>query len=195
MELTMEEQKTVDEEIKTAVEKACKKTGITDPKVKAKLETATRNIFVNDTPIYKALGITDELMEQGYALGYHFYQSGNFKNAVVIFRCLLRSDGLNARYFYSIAACHQQLKEYEAAAIYYQAAAYLDPENPIPCYHLYDCCVHLNDLYSAAFALDMVVLRSEKIPKYQQLNTMAKANLESLVETIKHPKKTKKQPN
>lgn len=192
MKLSAEELKIVNTDIKDAVKKACTDNGVTDPEAVANIEEAARKIFLDDTPIFKALGISDELMENGYALGYDLYKIGKFKDAVVVFLCLLRTDGLNARYFYSIGACYHQMKQYEEASTYYQTAAYLDPENPIPCYHMYDCFNLLDDLESAAMALQMVILRTENEPKYQKFYYKAKTNLDSLIETIKAKRMNKK---
>jgi hypothetical protein len=84
------------------------------------------------------------------------------------------------------------MKQFEEASNYYQTAAYLDPENPIPCYHMYDCFNQLDDLESAAYALQMVIFRTKNEPKYQKFYQMAKANLEGLIATIKSKRLKKK---
>ena len=191
MKFTKEEKVIVDQEIKTAVEQACQETGITDPETKAMLEKATYAVLAENTPIYKTLGAPDKIMKTTYSLGYNLYKSGSFKKALVVFRTLLRVDGLNPHYYYAIAASHHQLKEYEAASNYYFTAAYLDPDNPIPCYHMHDCCMKLKDPYSAAYALGMVIERSKKNPKFHQLLEIATLSQEKIINNIKNKEKSK----
>lgn len=186
MKLSNEEKTVMDAEIKKAVQQACEQAGETNPAMLAKLEKAAYAVFVDEIPAYKALGTPDEIMEKAYALGYELYNSGKYKDAIVVFRTLLRNDGFNARYCYAVGACYHQLKDYEWGSNCYFMAACLDPKNPIPCYHMYNCCVELGDLHTAIVALEMVKSRSKDQPQFRQLFNNASIMQEKLIKNVKN---------
>ena len=83
----------------------------------------------------------------------------------------------NPKYPFCIAACYHQMKNYEMASSYYFATMLLSPSDPMPCHHMYDCFLNLNDLPSAIGALNMVIERTEKLPQYSLLRSQAQMNL------------------
>ncbi len=179
MKLTQEEINALDSDIKMWVEEACKKHPLHSPEDKKTIEKAIRSFLSGEGPLYKSLGITDEVMEEYYALAYNLYNLGRYKDALAVFKNVFPKDGLNPRYSFGVAACYHQLKDYANATVFYQITTMLDLVDPIPAYHLYDCVIRMNNPLYATYALEMVMKRSKNDPMYQKLYEAAKLHLES----------------
>lgn len=185
MKMTDEEIQSLDADIKSWVEDACKKNPLHRPEDKAAIEKALKAFLAGKEPLYKALGITDEVMEEYYGIAYNLYNMGNYKDALAVFRNIAPKDGLNPRYSFGIAACYHQLKDYDNASIFYQITTMLDLVDPIPAYHLYDCVIRLNNPLYASYALEMVMKRSKNDPMYKKLYDAAELHLAAIDEELK----------
>jgi type III secretion system low calcium response chaperone LcrH/SycD len=179
MKLTEEEITALDSDIKMCVEEACKNYPLHRPEDKKVIEKAIRAFLSGSEPLYKSLGITEELMEKYYALAYNLYNQGRYLDALAVFKNIFPKDGLNPRYAFGVAACYHQLKDYENAAVFYQMTTMLDLIDPIPAYHLYDCVIRMNNPLYATYALEMVMKRCKNDPMYQKLYEAAKLHLDS----------------
>lgn len=116
-----------------------------------------------------ALGFSPEVIEVIYQQGYNLFQSGKYKDALLIFTNLWQLDPTNSRYPFAIAACYHYSKDYLNAAANYIFYKYMDPLNPIPCFHLYDCYVKINEPISALYEIQEALVLSDKNPRYAQL--------------------------
>lgn len=181
--------------IKTCVKEACDAHPLENPEDKVKLEAALRSYASGNEPIYKALGISDKLMEQYYALAYRLYKMGNYKDSLTVFMNLYPKDGFNPRYTFGIAACHHQLKDYEQAANFYMLTCYLNKEDPISALHMYDCYMKMEDHWAAAYALGMVLSRTENNPNYPSMHKDARLRMDKIKEIIAEEKTKQKKLN
>jgi type III secretion system low calcium response chaperone LcrH/SycD len=130
----------------------------------------------------EAMGISDDVIEEIYEHGYHFFKSGKFKDALAIFSVLNQLvGGSDPRYLFAIAATHHHMKNYVEAAGYYMIYEALHPTDPLPYFHLYDCFKKDNKPEMAVNALKAALRLCEKDPKYADLK--AKIELE-----LKNPK-------
>ena len=170
------ELKEMEPKIQEIAKDACASTGITDPNIQRKIEDAMRALL-KGTPLYKALGIPEKTINQYYALGERLFKTGKYSEALVFFQALQLKDAKNPLYPFCIAACYHHMKDYEMASGYYFATLLLKPSDPMPCHHMYDCFLKLNDLPSAIGALEMVIERSKDHPEYALLYSQAQMNL------------------
>lgn len=115
-------------------------------------------------------GLTDEQMEALYALGYQYYQVGNYKDAKNIFTALCLYDCHEPKYFMGLGGCLQGLGEYKNAADTYSVACtitgLIDPE---PMYFAAICLLKNNDKDNAMVALQSIALMGRKDNKNDEL--------------------------
>lgn len=134
----------------------------------------------NITP-QEAMGISEEVLEEIYEYGYHCFQSGKFKDALIIFNILDQWAGSsNPRFLFAIAATHHHMKHYQEAAGYYMLYEILHPRDPLPYYYLYDCFKKLNHPDLALNALRAAGDLATSTPKYEKLKAKIDVELNHL---------------
>lgn len=129
----------------------------------------------------RAFGITDEVMEKCYKQGYDLFKSGKYLQAIKVFDALRYLNLADPRYSLALAACYHYLKEHEKAASNYMICRALDPLNPLPSFHLYDCLMKLNQPVLAVDALAQVIACCQDQPIYQTLYEKALLEKENLM--------------
>lgn len=126
------------------------------------------------------LGLNDAMIEGIYGQAYRLYNTGKYKEAIQVFRLLIMINASEPKYAMGLAACFHMLKQYKDAADAYTVVAVIDPDNPIPFYHMSDCYVQMGSPLSAAAALDSAVTRSGEKPEYRVLKERALLLMQSL---------------
>ncbi|QLH36287.1 MAG: SycD/LcrH family type III secretion system chaperone [Parachlamydiaceae bacterium] len=129
--------------------------------------------------------LTTQQVEGVYARAYNFYQVGRYSEAAQIFRVLMMLNGSETKYVLGLAACFQMLKEYKDAADIYTFCTLIDPQNPIPYYHMSDCFMNLKDIPSAKVALKMAIQKAGEKAEYQILKDRSILTLQHLDHTSK----------
>lgn len=127
-----------------------------------------------------ALGIDDSMLEGIYGQAYRLYNTGKYVEAGQIFRLLVMINSMEPRYSMGLAACFHMMKEYKNAIDTYTLCSIIDPDSPLPQYHISDCYVKLKDPFSAIVALKMAIKRAGKRAEFQTLVDRAKMSIESL---------------
>lgn len=141
-------------------------------------------MYNTGVPPKDAMGINNEKMEALYSQAYVLYNTGKYRDALVIFRMLIMMDPAEVRYLIGLAASFHLLKEYRTAIDAYMACIGVDPNNPIPFFHLSDCYYQINDKASALITLEMAVNRSGDKPEYQMLKDRALLTMTSIKKDI-----------
>ena len=136
--------------------------------------------FEAGVPPKNALGINDSRIEELYAQGYRYYNTGRFGDALNNFRMLTFFDPTQAKFVFGLAACLHMLKEYDKAVETYLLSSMMDPKNPIPHFHSSDCYLKMNDKPSALIALRMAVECAQDKPEFQILKDRALLSIEGL---------------
>lgn len=152
--------------------------------IKAELDKQKSNLTSNQLPIFEealnkavlegaslkdALKIPQSIIDGYYETGYLYFNSGKFDKALPIFQYLHTLDSTDTRYLLAIAVTLHQMKKYEEAAGTYILYEILDPTNPMPYYHLYDCFSNMNQPVLAVNALKSASRVAGDNPKYTQL--------------------------
>lgn len=141
------------------------------PKLAPLVQKAIEKVKNEGASLQEALGFSPALMKVIYQHGYHLFQSGKFKDAIDTFTLLHHLDRSNLDYIFSIAAANHQAKDYTAAAAFYMVYEIIDPTNPIPYLHLYDCFMKSGYKRLAYNSL----LEAERLaaldPKHSELHT------------------------
>lgn len=125
-------------------------------------------------------GLTDAMVEGIYGQAYRLYNTGKYREASQLFRLLVMLNATEPKFAMGFAACFHMLKEYKAASSAYTLVALIDPENPIPFYHVSDCFVQMKDPPSAIIALEMAVKRAGDKPAYKVLKDRCLMTIASL---------------
>jgi len=105
----------------------------------------------------EATGVTKQNLETFFSIAYNYYNSGKYKEALLIFNVLTVLDFKQPRYHFGLAATHHMLKNYEDALVQYVQTLSFEPLNPIPWFHMADCYLHLKKFEEAANALQNVI--------------------------------------
>lgn len=151
------------------------------PKAAPLVEEALIKMETENLTAREVMGISQDVMEEIYEHGYHFFQSGKYKDALPIFNVLCQLDGgLDPRYTFAIAACHHHMKNYIEAIGYYMLYEVLDPTNPLPYYHMYDCFKKLNQSEMAFNVLAAAEHLADEDPKYAELKNKIELELKHL---------------
>ena len=132
-----------------------------------------------------ALKLPAELMELAYQYGYNLFQSGKYREALPIFSLLRQLDISDLRTTFAIAACHHYSGEYLEAAGNYLVYKYMDPLNPIPNYHLYDCYMKAEYLQTALYVLQEGIILCDRDPRHGELGERLRLEMEHLKEILK----------
>lgn len=172
-------------QVKKTVEKVGEKINKDDGN-KRKNMTVLANEFMKNGHMPKDIfNLSDRQVEGLYAQAYNFYQTGRFKDALQIFRLLIMLNAYESKYTLGLGACLHMLKEYKDAVDCYTLCTVLDPQSPIPFYHMSDCFLAMKDPYSAIVALDMAIKRADGKPEFQMLKDRATMTMQSLQKEIK----------
>ena len=132
-----------------------------------------------------AMGMTDEAVEEMYGQAYRLYNSGNYSDAVQLFRLLIMLNPMTSKYTLGLAACMHMMKEFRSAIELYTTCTALDPISPFPLYYLSDCYIKIQDQFSALVALEMTVKRAGEKPEYKVLKDRALLTMETLKRDLK----------
>lgn len=124
--------------------------------------------------------ISDEKEEAIYGQAYLLYNTGRYREAADIFRVLITLNSTEPKYMVGLAACFHMLKEYEAAISTYTICSFLDPQNPVPHFHLSDCFIELKDPLSAKAALLEAIQKAGDQPQFKTLKERSEIMLRGL---------------
>lgn len=143
---------------------------------------------LDKTAIQSFLGIDKSTAEGMYEQAYGHYTNGRYNDAIDIFQLLMVYNAEDPRFVMGLAACCHQLKEFDSAIQMYSTCGILDPEDPIPHYHLSDCYLQLNDKMSAVVALQMAVKRAGDKEEFAVMKDRALMAIKTYKEELMRPK-------
>lgn len=148
------------------------------PRFLPMIEEALIKIETKGLTPQEAMGISEDVIEEIYEQGYHFFKSGKFKDALAIFNVLVQLvGGTDSRFIFAIAATHHHMKNYVEAAGYYMLYEAANPADPLPYYHLYDCFRKNNNEELARNALKASLRLAGNDPKYADLKAKIEIEL------------------
>lgn len=148
-------------------------------------EEAIAKIKVDHALPKDALGIPPHIMDVIYRHGYNQFQAGKYQEALKVFNFLREMDVSDIRYSFAIAACHQYAKDYFNAATNYMVCNYLDPHNPIPFFHLFDCFMKADSPLPALYAIQQTLTLTENKPEFANLREKALLENNHLQQSLK----------
>jgi type III secretion system low calcium response chaperone LcrH/SycD len=167
----------IDELIKNSVAKA---TPNMTPEKRKDYEKVLKEVVEDGKSPAQAMGIEKAQLEAFYGIGYNLYNSGKFPEAKNVFSALVRLDGLQARFWYGLAASFHKMKNYERAKDFYMAWAALEVDNPLPYFHASDCCMELNQEREAILFLYMVIEKCGDMKEFDKIKDKAEMTMASL---------------
>lgn len=88
--------------------------------------------------LQRAVGISDNALEEIYSLAYGFYDQGKYKEAESLFYFLAGAAPNNYKYVFGLASTYYQQKNYADAVKLFCLALYVDTTNPTAAYYVFD---------------------------------------------------------
>ncbi len=146
------------------------------------------SVLKSGTPLYQVQGITKEKLENIYTTAYNLYNAGKYQKAINLFRMLAYYNQFDKRAWLGIAGSAEMLKDYYGAIAAYSSASFLDPEDPLPALHAFDCHFALKNYPQALSALEAVLLLSSKKTEYKEIRKRAEFLRTVLDSTIQESK-------
>ena len=102
-----------------------------------------------------AAGLKVEAQEEvSVDSGYHYYELGNYKEAIVHFNKVIEEQPRNAEAFYLRGVCKSQLGSNKEAIMDYDSALKLQPEYPEVFFEKGYAYFHLNEFQKAIASFD-----------------------------------------
>lgn len=101
------------------------------------------------------------MVEKFYGYGFAQYGSGNWAEAIEVFRLLCTRRPLEPRFWFALGAALQETASYEDSLHAWAMAALLQKEDPYPHFHAAECCFSLSLLDDAFKALEEADSRSD----------------------------------
>lgn len=160
--------------------------------VSKQAEKTASNLLKNGFVPQNALGLSDAMLEGMYGQAYRLYNSGKYREALETFKFLVMVNSTEQKFLMGLGACYHMLKYYEPAIQTYMMCSVLDPDNPVPHYHMSDCNIQLKDPIGAIISLEMAVKRAGIKPEYQALKDRALLTIESLKKEMNKEQDEKK---
>jgi type III secretion system low calcium response chaperone LcrH/SycD len=158
------------------------------PEIPQRTKEEVKNIILKQLEQGKnpfdALNFSPELLEDLYAHAYKLFHAGKYQEALGLFSFLCNFDTRSYRYHFAVAASHHYLKHFDEAIVYYMYCSQLEPENPAPHFHMYDCFMQLDNPFGAIRSAYTVVLLTENNPAYEQMHQQAVLECENLKKVI-----------
>lgn len=146
---------------------------------KAQVEEFFRKTLIEKKSPAEALGLTKEMKDYVYAMGYKFYNNGQYKKALPAFSALQLWEMAEPKYSFALAATHHRLQDYSTAAFFYVICMGLDMLNPEPSFQAADCYLKLDQ---PAFAILMLkqAIESAQDSKYASIKNQSELLLSAL---------------
>lgn len=145
-----------------------------------------QDVMKNGFSIKDMIGVKDEAVEAIYGQAYLLYNTGKYRDAAEVFRLLVMLNSTEVKYLLGLGACFHMLREYENAASIYTLCSIIDPNTPIPHFHVSDCYLQMGDKHSAYIALKMAIARADNKPEFAIMKERAQITLEGLKKDVSH---------
>lgn len=152
-----------------------------DPKIDPeKHRQMLKKIFIDEVPVAKALGLSEEFLEYIYAHAGNSFRSGRYDYASKLYQLLRIYDPNEPRFAMALAACYHRQKKYKEAADMYMFTYMLDPDNFVPLYHMSDCFIEMNQSEAAVAILTKVLMMIESKRDLKIIHERVLMTIESL---------------
>lgn len=142
-------------------------------------------ILAKNIPFYKVRQISLEQLNQYYTTAYNLYTAGKYEQAKNIFIFLAFHCPGEKKSLVGLAASCQMLKQYPQAISTYNHVKMIDPSDPVPSFHSFNCYMELKKYSEALASLGSVILRSLNKPEYADLKEQAENRKMALLNLIK----------
>lgn len=160
-------------------------TGLSDDQVLHNLTMAEALAMLNKgMSLAELKGVSEEQLEALYAIALQHYNAENYDDAIPLFKMLALYNSNEPKYFMGLAACHQELGNYELAVETYGSAALMCAlTDPRPFYFAALCLLKLQRKDDAITTLESLAITAstehpdaqEYIDKAAKLLQMLKA--------------------
>lgn len=127
-------------------------------------------------------------LEQLYEEAYRLYHGGQYESASHLFRLLTYLDSHNASYPMGLAASLQMMGQWAIAIDSYRLCCSIDPNDPLPHFHLAHCYLQTGQTLLALSSLQAAIAHCPKGSQaHQLLRNRAQLMLASIQEQIGKP--------
>lgn len=160
------------QQVKDAIEQVLEETAkeLSDKEKQQYRELFQKITLENQAP-YEAMELSDDAMESMYGHAYRLYKTGNFEEAIEVFKLLFSLNPKDGRYSLGLGACNQQLGYNDDAINAYMVATVAEPYSPIPLYYMSECYLQKMQLEKAFVALMWALKACEHDEKYKKMES------------------------
>lgn len=134
--------------------------------------------------VQQAIGISDEALEEIYALAYNFYNQGKYQEAGVLFEFLSGVSPKTYKFLLGLGSCHYQMEAYEDAFAGFLLALMVECTDPLPGYYAVECCIKRECFEEAQELIGITQEICGDRPEYAAL----KARCDLIRESLKNKK-------
>lgn len=128
----------------------------------------------------EAMNISDEEISRIYSFAYQLFNSGQYAQALELFKMLLVLEPVENGFAVALGACYHRLHDYENALRCYMLGSALAPDDPLPLFYAYDCCMNLQNKVSAGIMLCNVIAKAGNDARYAKMKERSQALLDNL---------------
>ncbi|MCR4666682.1 MAG: SycD/LcrH family type III secretion system chaperone [Desulfovibrio sp.] len=122
-----------------------------------------RDALIRGEPVYRILGMKEDLIQARYALAHQLYSAGKYQEAETLFRWLTAYASDTEAHWLGLAACRQAQEKYDSALEAYQMAAlYSSLEDPAPFYYSAVCLTKQGKKDDAKVSLQAVLTLADR---------------------------------
>lgn len=124
--------------------------------------------------------ITQDQLENLYAMGFNLYTVGNYQDALTVFEALTLYNNLDIRFWMGLGGARQGLGDYEGAVDAYSMGATIEAfNNPEPFLYCARCFIKLGKREEALTTLEgLIDLVDPENPKHLECKSVAEALIE-----------------
>lgn len=112
---------------------------LTEEQMKNVASEVLRKMEEEGMSLKDATGVSEEVLEEIYALAHGYYNQGKYLEANSLFQFLIGTSPAEYKYALGLGASFHQMGIYQEAGYSFYLAHTIDEENPIPAYYIVDC--------------------------------------------------------
>jgi type III secretion system low calcium response chaperone LcrH/SycD len=146
-------------------------------KAQHKIKSSIEQVLSKNITPAQAAGLDPKTIEAYFSYATGLYNGGEYEKALGFYENLNKLAPGDKRFLFGCAAASQMSQKYKQAIQYYTTISAFDATDPLPYYHMMDCCLHLNDIQTALLCINVTIELSQK-----------KEGLDELVERCKYLK-------
>lgn len=161
-------------------EQSLSENSLSDLSPMEQIQNALESVIGHGASIAEVLDIEADDLENAYKLAHEYYSSKAYEKALGLFHQLALLNHLDSRFTMGMAACFQQLQDFENAIDFYNLSGYSSQlEDPTPFYYAGICNLKIGEIDEALVSLEVATITGEE-DTYLDIRKKAKTLFDNL---------------